>query len=186
MSFSWFLNVVVEYDSHIKPQTVVQEALSYININRKEVVKLYNSETAMRLEICNKDKWSEIEKNALLLRTFMYKKYIEYIRLFDISHGTSFNRETVRMEDVCYEGLHAMGNMHFGKTVPESTNNNAATCPICYEKREHQILLNCGHFFVAVVVNKCYAELPVQFVLKIFNTLNESFLQFNVLHLIQF
>lgn len=67
MSLTWFLNVVVEYNSSIKPQTVVQEALSYVNINRKEVVKLYNSETAMRLEISNKDKWSEIEKNACLL-----------------------------------------------------------------------------------------------------------------------
>lgn len=163
MSLSWFLNVVVEYGSSIKPQSVVQEALSYVNINRKEVVKLYNSETAMRLEISNKDKWSDIEKNACLLRSFMYKKYIEYIRLFDISQSKSFSFDTLRMEDVCYEGLHAMSNMYFGQNIPHSTNDNAATCPICYEKREHQLMLDCGHVFCGVCCGEmiCRTTCPI-------------------------
>ena len=160
---SWFLNVVVEHGSSIDPQRVVYEALSYIDITRKEVVKLYNSDTAMRLEILNKDKWRNIEKNACLLRSFIYKKYIQYLRLFDISQSTSFTYDSLRMEDVCYEGVGAMSKMYFGNNIPDSTNENAATCPICYEKRETQLILNCGHFFCGICSSKmtCRTTCPV-------------------------
>lgn len=155
MPLSWFLNVVVEHDSSIEPQRVISEALSYVDINRQEVVKLYNSKTAARIEIPCKDKWMNIEKNASFLMSFMYKKYIQCLRLFDVSQGKPFTYDTLRMEDVCYEGLHAMSKMHFGDSkMSGSPNENACTCPICYEKQDNQLILNCGHCLCAVCCSK--------------------------------
>lgn len=158
MPLSWFLNVVVEYGSKLEPQFVVSEALSYVNISKKEVVKLYNSDTAMRLEITNKDKWTDIEKNSSFLKSFMYRKYVECIRIFDITQSKSFSLDKLRMEDVCYEGLHAMSKMYYGEHIPESTNDNASTCPICYEKRENQLVLNCGHCLCGVCCNQMFGR----------------------------
>lgn len=154
MIFSWFLNVVVDYENFINPKLIVSEALSHIDINQTDVITLYDSNTATRLEFINPKWWYKLEKNSSFLQCFMLKKYVDYLTIFDISQDKPFSPETIRMEDVCYEGLHAMSKIHFGETVSENTNDNAASCPICYEKREEQLMLNCGHFVCGVCSHK--------------------------------
>lgn len=149
MTHSWFVNVVVEYDSGLNPNYLTKEALKCIDISCKEVVELYESDTAMRLEISDKNKWNILEKKAGMLEAYIYRKYIESIRICDISISEEYRDDKIRMEDVCFEGLQAICKMYYKNGPSEMINENASRCPICYEKKEEQLMINCGHIICA-------------------------------------